>query len=484
MMENDGEKTIKLTQPHGGQPLTIIVGANNVRTKLKETLLSLEDFRKLQANFNISQKTTCGIASTLRVATKNFKIIEPNLKTKLQSANHAVDEYFTNKVFEFVSSKADKVTQSPVTVAYCHDLDGFIKHVQNERQISEFKLKFGIDGGGSFLKVCLSILPTGEKSYQHDEGPSAKKFKSSGVKKLFVLALAQCTQENYENVRQLWSALRIEEFAGTIATDLKLANIMVGIMSHSSTNPCTWCDAHKDKLNERGEFRTIGRVLQNYMDWQEAGAQKQKAKNYKCCIKPPVISSNTDQSILEIIPPPELHLMIGIVNTLYNHMQREFENVALEWAKACHVQRQITYGSSGFNGNSCKILLEKVDVLRQKCSLSWLKFVKVFEDFKSVVTACFGNDLHSNYKEKIATFRRSYIDLNVSITPKVHAVLFHIEDFCELNQTGLGFYSEQAMEAVHFDFNSMWQRYKVPCENPEYCTMLQRALCAYNSLHM
>lgn len=52
---------------------------------------------------------------------------------------------------------------------------------------------------------------------------------SSGVKKLFVLALAQCSQEKFENVRQLWTALKIEAFKGTIATDLKLANIMVGI---------------------------------------------------------------------------------------------------------------------------------------------------------------------------------------------------------------------------------------------------------------
>lgn len=255
-------------------------------------------------------------------------------------------------------------------------------------------------------------------------------------------------------------------------------------MSHSSTYPCTWCDANKNNLNERGDFRTIGSILQNYDNWQKSGAQKSKAKNFKCCVNTPVISSNTDQSILEIIPPPELHLMIGVVNTLYTHMLREFENVAEEWAQTCNVQREVTYGSSGFKGNSCKILLDKVDILRQKCSSSCLKFVKVFADFKSVVNSCFGKELHSDYKSKIEAFKRSYIDLDVSVTPKVHAVFFHVEDFCDLKNIGLGFYSEQAMEAVHFDFNSFWQRYKVPIKNPEYSSKLKRALCAYNSLHV
>ena len=48
-----------------------------------------------------------------------------------------------------------------------------------------------------------------------------------------------CTQENYDNVSQLWSDLRISNFDGTIATDLKLANIIAGIMSSSSLYACT-----------------------------------------------------------------------------------------------------------------------------------------------------------------------------------------------------------------------------------------------------
>lgn len=36
-----------------------------------------------------------------------------------------------------------------------------------------------------------------------------KTFQDSGVKKLFILGIAQGTQEEYENVAQLWTSIQI-----------------------------------------------------------------------------------------------------------------------------------------------------------------------------------------------------------------------------------------------------------------------------------
>ena len=46
------------------------------------------------------------------------------------------------------------------------------------------------------------------------------------------------------------------------------------------------------------------------------------------------------------------------------------------------------------------------------------------------------------------------------MTPKVHAVFYHVSEFCEKKQMGLGFFSEQEMECVHFEFKRIWQRSK------------------------
>ena len=72
------------------------------------------------------------------------------------------------------------------------------------------------------------------------------------------------------------------------------------------------------------------------------------------------------------------------------------------------------------------------------------------QDFDAVVESCFSSFLESDYFEKINKFKKSYCDLSISITPKVHAVFFM---FCKKHKKGLRFFSEEAMESVQ-EYNS------------------------------
>lgn len=78
--------------------------------------------------------------------------------------------------------------------------------------------------------------------------------------------------------------------------------------------------------------------------------------------------------------------------------------------------------------------------------------MKAFGDLKNFVNSCFGNDLKPNYVENIIAFENSFKDLEINVTPKIHAILLPHIDFCEQYKTGLGFFNEQASEAVHYDF--------------------------------
>lgn len=296
---------------------------------------------------------------------------------------------------------------------------------------------------------------------------------------LFIIGIVQSGQENYENVLQLWSAVNVNSSDSTIATDLKLANILSGLMSHSSLHPCTWCIGCKNKLSEKSELRTIGNIVSNYLNWLHAGGSTNSAKKYLNCIHKPVFTGENEKMILA---PPELHLMLGVVNTLFNHMVGEFSNKVWAWAKACNVERDVTNGGSGFNGNSCKTLLNKVDALRSACSIGGLKFVRTLDDFAMVVKAFFGNSLDPLFQTYINNFKQSYLDLGISVTPKVHAVFYHVEEFCSKQQSGLGFYSEQAMESVHFEFKKVRDKYKVKESHPKYSTHLLKAVCEFNSM--
>lgn len=491
--EKKQDLPISLTQPAGGKAMKIIVNPSSNATARATTphLLSGQDFVKIKTQFNLSSKTTLGIASALRVASKKRTIIEPGLKKTLERKNLELEEFFSVKKLDFLTTKSKISTLVTNLLVYCNNLENFIEYIETRREIGNHHLKVGIDGGGGFLKVCLSIQALQDKTDQkeskrqkYDDGVCAKTFKDSGVKKLFILGIAKSTQENYDNVSEIWKMLNINDFSCTIATDLKLANILLGIMSHSSSYPCTWCFCENNNLENVGSPRTIGNCTSYFEAWRNAGSTIKNAKNYKNCINLPVFTGDENTRILEIIPPPELHLMLGVMNKIVNHMQGEFSKETNEWTNLCNVQREITHGGTGFKGNSCKILLNKVDSLRAICAVGCLKYVETLQDFQRVVNECFGTQLNPSYRESIKKFKSSYLALGISVTPKVHAVFYHIEDFCENSKRGLGFYSEQAMESVHSDFKTVWNKYKVSETHSDYDSRLLKAVIEYNSNHI
>ena len=66
----------------------------------------------------------------------------------------------------------------------------------------------------------------------------------------------------------------------TIATDSKLCNISLGLMSHCSTHHCCWCDITKENLGNNGVSRTIKSLMDLFCTFFEARAAGKDAKNY------------------------------------------------------------------------------------------------------------------------------------------------------------------------------------------------------------
>lgn len=309
-----------------GRPIRVVINPpQNKKGVSVKFVVSTDDMQKIQTNYNLTQNQTIGIASMIRVASNNRKAIEPNLKQKMSDKLHSVDQFFEVKPFNFTVIKAGNVTNVIRHVAYCKNVAGLIEYVKDVRHCRDVHLKFGIDGGGGFLKVNLSIqskeATVAEVSRQtYNDGVASKRFSDRGVKKIFILGIVKSAQENYGNVAELWSAININPFVDTIAVDLKLANIIAGLMSHSSAHPCTYCFAEKKKLSEPAELRTIGSIVDYYSEWCDAGESTKKAKNYCNCIYEPLFTGDDNTVILDVIPPPELHLMLGVVNTIFDHM--------------------------------------------------------------------------------------------------------------------------------------------------------------------
>ena len=64
-------------------------------------------------------------------------------------------------------------------------------------------------------------------------------------------------------------------------------------------------------------------------------------------------------------------------------------------------------------------------------------YVQMLKAFKEVVTACYGRDLKPNYKYKIEKFKQKYLNLFINVTPKIHAVMYHVKELCEAKGMGL-----------------------------------------------
>ena len=152
------------------------------------------------------------------------------------------------------------------------------------------------------------------------------------------------------------------------------------------------------------------------------------------------------------------------------------------WLQMCNIKMDPHHGGT-VNGNGCRLLLRSTDKLAANCSIQCLPFVMAFRAFETVVNACFSSNLDSNYKTFINEFK-TYFDLEISITPKVHAVIYHIPEFCDRHQRGLGLFSEQASEAVHSNFAMTMENYKFNDTHCEFPSQLLKAVNAYNSLHL
>ena len=247
----NNSSNVSLSKCSGGRPLNVSIGKS---TPTKPTSFSASDMRDIQIDLGLSVNKTLQHARRLRYQTSNRKCVEANLKKHLEDFSHKLDDYF--KVHQSHLKKPDGFEPGLETpVVYCSDMDSLIETVLLERMkdFEKVELKIGIDGGGGFLKVCLNIIgedsenvpPTKRRKYSE---VARDLFKDSSVQKLLILAIAPNVTENYSNVFDIWRMLKFEDSLAQealktrFATDLKMCNILLGLMSHASSHPCSWCD--------------------------------------------------------------------------------------------------------------------------------------------------------------------------------------------------------------------------------------------------
>ncbi|CAL4251128.1 unnamed protein product [Meganyctiphanes norvegica] len=185
--------------------------------------------------------------------------------------------------------------------------------------------------------------------------------------------------------------------------------------------------------------------------------------------------------ILDICAPPELHLMQDIVKLIYDKMHKECPGVSL-WLERIHIKPK-NYHHGTFVDNDCLKRLKNTDSLQQMADLNIQKYVHILRALHLIVTSCFGMKWDPQYKTYINEFKDLFIDLGISITPKVHILTEHVPEFIEKHGLSLDWYSEQALESVHYDFlRNCWEKqgFKRSLVHPDYAENLMKAVIVYS----
>jgi hypothetical protein len=341
-----------------------------------------------------------------------------------------------------------------------------------------------MDGGGGFMKVIVNVFDVNENT-------SSNLYLNSGVQRCQILSIVEDVQESNFNLRIILEKLNLQDVKFSAAFDLKCANAVFGISSHAGKKACLWCEG--DSSEVCGKLRTLGSLDYWYQRYTvENSSRKSNMKHYMNVIYPRILylDEDPDTLIQHLVPPPELHILIGIVTTLgclLMDLWPGFDN----FLKNCGVIQR-GYQGRGWDGNNSNHILKCVDELERAVLYEYPDLVPIIQclkDFKIVKDSCFGRTLELGYQQAILKFKNSFLSAQeiagilgkkLSISWKVHILLCHVQPFVEYHKCGLSKYAEQCGESVHSKFKPTWSRFKRDVANKEYGGRLLSSVIDFN----
>ena len=520
------EKTIKLASKDG-PPMEV----PTPKAAASLSFLAATFFKKVKSKFVTSTNSLYELAKIYKEETGGSVV--PYLKDNLTMENVILDDYFEVILMQFVcdsdeddekfdiietrgpngefeiaapdNSESGKRALRGRYIVKCKDVLALINYLKEERHISkDTVVKIGIDGGQGFLKVVL-ILQEMEDS---NDGKSPvkkknKKYDAEGVKKCLVLFIGEKIPESYDNVKKIFEELNLFDEGivddVSFASDMKLINIMVGMQSESCMHGCAWCEvptkgdiAYHEQ--DQWSLRTLGKMKRQGEQFEKDGSKLKNAHYYQNVINIPILKGNPEQTVLELIPPPQLDLYEGITNKIFDSLESEMNKLkgekqvnqtAYEWAHErprCITQEK--YHGAKLNVQNCEKLMKYVDDLIQFLPESMKLFGKALKSFNKVAKSCFGIVLLPSWSQDIKDFLEIYDQLGIGYTPKVHVLVVHVKQFIDAQEKALGIFIEKPFEPLHADFKNVWKEYYCGRNIKTDPHKLGDCVVAYNCLNL
>ena len=192
------------------------------------------------------------------------------------------------------------------------------------------------------------------------------------------------------------------------------------------------------------------------------------------------------------VPPPQLHLHMGVVNSVMNVIIEIWGlDETLKWCQDNYIIRRGYHGGQ-FDGNNSKKILERLADLADYCPSNCLPLIDLLRSFLPIVSGCFGSVLDPHYRSLIADFRQMFVraqrhvdalklGVSLSVTWKIHVLIVHLPDFIDRVGCSMARFSEQTGESVHHAMKKILSRYKVSEANPKHGERLKKAIVEFST---
>ena len=218
------EKTCKLEKANSKRIVPMVTNRSLVSIKKKYV--------------NVPNTTFCNIMRDLQKENPAI-IFEGNFQHALQESINELKRHFSAEFLNLVDKHGLEVNSVIVLVK---DLHYCIREYIRRKGVKNPRVAIGQDGGNkNKYLVCLVI---------HDMdrlGLDICGYSSGGRRRALVIAACNRCKEFRYNLDQVMSGLYLAklEYRTILPSDLKAANLIMGIGPHTSLCPCIYCEAHK-----------------------------------------------------------------------------------------------------------------------------------------------------------------------------------------------------------------------------------------------
>ena len=469
-------------------PVTLSLRFNKPR-------FSHEHLRRLQVIKGDSDRAIKKIAQAVRHIFGR-KSVEPGFASTLTNRNKSLEHFFEVQLFEMKKKPSKKNKDDCGCECECKcdhsieeddlddegyltykvpgvvapDLDSFVREVVDTRKYNpgEVQVICGLDNGQQMNKIVFIVK---QKDKEGEEAGRTRRsqelfkntFKDSGVKMLLLAAVVPSCPENYHNQKTMLNALGMEGLEWGTTVDLKMAMCLVGKAGGQPSYGCPFCDMAKPYQDTEFNLLTLGKLTELHEYFVAAGSKRKDQARFQNCVNQNLLAGSPDTCVLTILFPPELHLIIGVVDKHLGGLEKVFGLCWVDkYLKQVNIVRKSYQGAHALEGNQSSMFLKKLPVLEKvimqesdELKIEGLSLLESLRCFSKVQDACFGQELKEGFENVIKQFCQVYRSLdNMSITPKIHIVEHHIVDFfreIEDKEHGLGWYSEQGFEAIYHD---------------------------------